>query len=272
MKILVTGSRGFIGKNLIHHLSSEHIVDGWEWGEDKFAQIADYDWVVHLGANSSTTETNVEQIMEQNFDYSKDLLTMCDRHWVNFQYASSASVYGPTTHFTEDGPLQPQSPYAWTKYLFDRHVLSVIDSVDCIVQGFRYFNVYGQMEEHKGAQASPVTKFTEQATKTGTIKLFENSDNYRRDFVCVDDVCKVHQLMFDTNTSGIWNVGTGNAVSFASVANAVANKYNATIELIPMPENLKGQYQAYTQANVDKLNSLIDIKWTSVEEYINGTS
>ncbi len=271
MKILITGHKGFIGQNLAVHLVNQgHEVEGWEYHPGVIPNPEGFDWVVHLGAISSTTFIDVDQIMEQNFENSVRLVQACDMMGVNFQYASSASVYGPTTHFTEDGPLQPQSPYAWSKYLFDRFINQFIDEFEITIQGFRYFNVYGPMEDHKGDQASPYTKFIKQAKENGLITLFENSDQYKRDFVCVEDVCQVHEKMFNSKSKGIFNVGTGKATSFDTVGRSIAKRYSADIRYIPMPDNLKAQYQKYTCANLDKLNSVIDITWTSIEDYING--
>jgi ADP-L-glycero-D-manno-heptose 6-epimerase len=273
MKILVTGYKGFIGSNLAIYLQNQgHEVEGWEWQPGIIPDPSSYDWVIHLGAISSTTFTDVDQIMEQNFEYSVRLLQVCDTMGVNFQYASSASVYGPTEHFTEDGQLLPQSPYAWSKYLFDRFVNQYKDEFSILVQGFRYFNVYGPGETHKGDQASPYTKFTQQAKENGIIKLFENSKQYKRDFVCVEDLCRLHEKMFEVDQSGIFNAGTGRAVSFDTVGRTIAKKYNADIEYIPMPDTLKGQYQKYTCANLEKLNSVVDMSWTSIEDYINATT
>ena len=137
------------------------------------------------------------------------------------------------------------------------------------IQGFRYFNVYGPNEDHKGEQASPIHKFTEQA-KVGNIKLFENSENYKRDFVCVSDICEIHEKMLDINEKGVYNIGTGTAISFQQVAEFVAKKHSADIEYIPMPNNLKDQYQEYTCANLDSLSTLVKHKFKSVEEYVNG--
>jgi len=100
--------------------------------------------------------------------------------------------------------------------------------------------------------------------------LFENSEKYKRDFVCVDDICKLHEKMFDVDANGIYNVGTGKPSSFYQVGHAIASKYNAEIRYVPMPENLKGQYQEYTCANLDKLNSIVDMQWTDIKDYING--
>ena len=270
MKILVTGYKGFIGSNIALYLMSKgHEVEGWEWQPGIIPSTEGYDWCIHTGAISSTTYTDVDQILEQNFEFSVRLAQVCENFGTNLQYASSASVYGPTDHFTEDGPLLPQSPYAWSKYLFDRFVNQFKDEFDITIQGFRYFNVYGSGEDHKGDQASPVTKFTQQAQEQGYINLFNNSNNYLRDFVCVDDICKLHEKMFDVKDSGIYNVGTGKPVSFQTVANCIAEKYGAEIKTIDMPENLKSQYQEYTCANLDKLNSIVDIEWKNIEDYIN---
>lgn len=270
MKILVTGHTGFIGSNVALYLQSKgHEVDGWEYVPGTIPDPSGYDWVIHLGAITSTTFTNVEEIMETNFEFSVRLAQTCDMMGVNMQYASSASVYGPTTHFIEHGPLQPQSPYAWTKYLFDRFIIQLKDEFRVNLQGFRYFNVYGQGEQHKGDQASPYTKFTQQAKDTGVIKVFEDSSKYLRDFICVDDICKVHEQMLNVDSSDIYNVGTGRAVSFETVAQTIANKNNATIEYIPMPDNIKSQYQEFTCAKMDKLNAVMDIDWIKIEDYIN---
>jgi ADP-L-glycero-D-manno-heptose 6-epimerase len=161
-------------------------------------------------------------------------------------------VYGLNTDFREDAPVDPRSPYAWSKYLFDRNAGS--QKFDGIrVQGFRYFNVFGPHEDHKGNQASPYHKFEKQAQETGVIKLFEGSENYLRDFVPVETVIDVHKKFLTVNESGLWNVGTGQATSFEAVARTIADKYNARIEYIPMPEDVKAQYQKYTCADVTKL-------------------
>jgi ADP-L-glycero-D-manno-heptose 6-epimerase len=271
MKILVTGYKGFIGSNIALYLMNQgHEVEGWDYIPNIVPSTEGYDWCIHEGAISSTTYTDVNQILEQNFEFSVRLAQVCENFGTNLQYASSASVYGPTTHFTEDKDLLPQSPYAWSKYLFDRFINQYVNEFNITIQGFRYFNVYGGYgEAHKGDMASPYTKFTKQAKEDGIIKVFENSENYKRDFVCVEDLCKLHEKMFDVNTSGIFNAGTGVAKSFETVAQAIAKKHNAAIEYIPIFENLKGQYQEYTCANLDKLNSVVDMKWTDIKDYIN---
>lgn len=250
MKILVTGHKGFIGQNMLRALS-EHAVTTYEWGEPKPTVIG-LDWVIHLGAISSTTETDVDKVMRQNYDFSRWLLLECAYHEVNLQYASSASVYGLNLDFSEDAPVNPMSPYAWSKYLFDRYVTAHTWS-GIQVQGFRYFNVYGPHEDHKGKQASPQHQFTKQAQETGVIKLFENSHNYRRDFVPVETVVDVHKTFFNVAESGIWNVGTGQPKSFDQVGRQIADQYDADITYIPMPPAIKNQYQTYTCADITKL-------------------
>jgi len=268
MKILITGFEGFIGKNLKSFLDKDHELFGYEWDTEFLPEVEGFDWVIHLGAISATTERDIDKVMLQNYEFSKWLFNECNTKGVNFQYASSASVYGCNTDFTEDAPKQPQSYYATSKYLFDRWVMQQQHKV--IVQGFRYFNVYGPHEDHKGDQASPVTKFFKQAKENKVIKLFENSDNYKRDFIYVGDCCNIHRYLLGTKETGIFNIGTGIATSFQTVAELVAKRYNAKIETIPMPEELKGQYQEYTCADIQKLSNVVNINFTKLEEFING--
>jgi len=251
MKILLTGYQGFIGQHLNEALKY-HSLTLHEWG-DRFPNLNNgYDWVLHIGAISSTAEKDVEKVLTQNFDFTIELYEKCkDR--INFQWSSSASVYGFGKEFTETAKPEPQNPYAWSKYLIERHILKNLP-VHTVAQGFRYFNVYGpEGEEHKGDQASPHYKFEQQARTTGVIKLFKNSENYLRDFVHVSKVVEVHKTFLDIKKSGIWNVGTGTPKSFEHVAKEIAKKYKARIEYIDMPENLKNHYQAYTCADLTKL-------------------
>ena len=251
MKILLTGHKGFIGSNMLNALK-EHEVTTFEWG-GTLPSIKGHDWVVHMGANSSTTERNIEKIMHQNVDFSVWLLNQCIKHGIDLQYSSSASVYGMRKeNFKEDQPVDPRNPYAWTKYLFERHVSNIEPKAlkGIRVQGFRYFNVYGKGEDHKEGQASPYHTFAKQYRETGKIKLFENSENYLRDFIPVEQVCKTHIDFFDVKESGVWNVGTGTPKSFLDVALSIAPV--EAIEYIPMPEKLRDSYQSYTCADMSK--------------------
>lgn len=251
MNILVTGNKGFIGQNMVERLTAKnHTITTFEWGE-KLPIIEGLDWVIHLGAISDTTETNVDKVMYQNLDFSVWLINECQKYNVNLQYASSASVYGLANDFTEDSLVDPRTPYAYSKYLFERFVKN--NNWTIIHQGFRYFNVFGPHEEHKGKQASPHTQFKLQAETNNKIVVFENSENYFRDFIHVYDVLDFHEKFFDIKESGVWNVGTGTTRSFMDVA----KEFNVPIETIPMPDNLKNSYQKYTCANLEKVQQTL---------------
>lgn len=258
MRILVTGHRGFIGSNLVKNLQEfySHEVFTYHWGDTW--PTWDLDWVIHLGAISSTTEGNVEKILTQNYEFTMELLHRCEENDVNIQYASSGSVYGLGRDFRETAPPDPRTPYAWTKYLVDRYVLSRDWPIR--VQGFRYFNVYGPGEDHK-PQPSPFTIFRKQAKETGVIKVFEGSENVLRDFVPVETVIDIQKKFFDVEESGIWNIGTDTTRSFQSIAEEVAAETGATIETVPMPEKLKGSYQYFTQADLTKLKKTLSGIW-----------
>jgi len=259
MNILITGYKGFIGQNMVKAMS-DHNLYFFDWGETFDTKLfKKLDWVIHLGAISSTTETDVEKVYRQNVDFTLSLISLCEKYDVNLQYASSASVYGLNTDFSEDAPKSPLSPYAWSKFIVDRymeHTQFINNSIK--VQGFRYFNVHGPHEDHKGDQASPYHKFEKQARETGIINLFEGSENYHRDFIHVDTICKIHEIMLNKNVCGIYNVGMGETKSFLEVAEEIAAKHNAKINYIPMPENIKKQYQFYTCADMTKLNEVIN--------------
>jgi ADP-L-glycero-D-manno-heptose 6-epimerase len=176
------------------------------------------------------------------------------RHFgVNFQFSSSASVYGLVSTFSEDAPVDPRTPYAWSKYLVERYLTNLRPS-NSVAQCFRYFNVYGpEGEEHKGDQASPFYKFKTQAELTGSVKVFEGSDKYLRDFIQVDDVVQLQQKFFDVSANGVYNIGSGKTISFLDVA----KKYSSNIVEVPMPEVLQSSYQQYTCANMSKTNEVL---------------
>ena len=250
MKILVTGASGFIGQNMVNGLREEHEVIPHEWGQT-ISKVPEVDWVVHLGAISSTVEQNIEKIYKQNLDFSINLYETCIKNNVNFQFASSASVYGLKSSFEESAPLDPQNHYARSKAMFEKYI--ELRKAPIITQTFRYFNVYGPHEDHKGGQASPHTQFTKQAKETGLIKLFEGSKNYKRDFINVAQIVDYHKRFFSVEESGVWNMGTGVAKSFYDVAEEIARYHAAKLEYIEMPHVLKNNYQEFTQANTVKL-------------------
>jgi ADP-L-glycero-D-manno-heptose 6-epimerase len=258
MKILITGHRGFIGQNALKHFQSNHEIICWDWSKYRPILDSSYDWVMHFGAITSTTETNVEKVLNQNLDFSIWLIEQCNSLGINFQYSSSASIYGLVSTFREDALVDPRTPYAWSKYLFERYVKN--KDWNIIHQGFRYFNVYGPGEDHKGSQASPYHQFTTQAKTYGRIKVFENSAHYHRDFVHVDRVIDTHKKFLNINQSGIWNIGTGTTRSFLDVATEIGKQYPSVIETIPMPDALKSSYQKYTCADLTHLNNTLNEK------------
>jgi len=156
MRVLVTGCEGFIGRNMMSylHLQPEWVVQGWNWSpnRDEWPVVLEYDWVIHLGAIADMTETDVEKVMYQNYDFTIWLYHECQKHGVNLQYASSSSVYGDTKNFSEFAPCTPQTAYAWSKYLSDRYIFSQTHTA--FVQGFRYFNVYGKWMHLRGRRAN----------------------------------------------------------------------------------------------------------------------
>lgn len=253
MKILVTGYKGFIAQNLIPQLS-DHEVSVFEWGEDE-PVIEGLDWVIHLGAESSTTETDVEKVMTKNYDFSMWLLSKCIDHGVNMQYASSASVYGKGIEFNEESPKDPRTPYAWSKYLFDRDAFQLNHAGKIILQGMRYFNVYGPHEDHKGSQASVYHQFQQQFSETGRVKVFEGSENFYRDFVYVNDAISMQMALMETGHNGVWNIGSGKITSIMDVAKLFTND----IDVIPFPKNLVHSYQEHTCADITKLRQTLGI-------------
>lgn len=249
MKIFLTGQAGFIGSNMLQALS-DHEVRTWEWGDSKF-DISGSDWVMHIGAISSTAESDVNRVLTQNYDFSCRLLDQCIHYGINIQYSSSASVYGLGRDFRETAPPDPRNAYAWSKYLFERYAESRRDNAvarGIRVQGFRYFNVYGPGEAHKGTQASPFYQFAKQAREQGVVRVFENSDQYLRDFVPVRTVIDYHLRFLHIPISGIFNIGTGRTQSFLDVA----KQFGRPIIEIPMPDHLRASYQTYTCADMTR--------------------
>ena len=294
--IIVTGGAGFIGSNLVKYLNLQdeediYIVDdlipekvgnllGLKFVKfftiESFFQEFD-DWksvkqIYHEGAISSTTETNKNKIDKFNTNFSIKLLHTALEFDIPFSYASSASVYGNGQSFNENSVLKPQSLYAESKALLDHEVTKVLAlKPKSKIQGFRYFNVYGECENHKGDQASPITKFTNQALDDGEICIFENSENFKRDFICVADVVRIKHMMSKKDANGIFNLGTGYAVSFRHIADLISKKFTASVKEIPFPSNLKGQYQSYTCADTTKLTSVIGYyEFISVDYYVES--
>jgi ADP-L-glycero-D-manno-heptose 6-epimerase len=224
-------------------------------------------------------ESDGHYMMENNYQYSLELLNHCQNEEVPFLYASSASVYGGGSVFKESRENEaPLNVYAYSKFLFDQIVRRRWHKRTSQIIGLRYFNVYGPREQHKGRMASVAFHFFNQYRAEGKVKLFEGCDGYAnggqlRDFVSIEDVVKVNMFFLDnSHKSGIFNLGTGQAQSFNDVAVATLNtlreaegksalthvelQQQGLLEYIPFPDALRGKYQSFTQADIGALRSV----------------
>ena len=306
MYIVVTGAAGFIGSNLVKALNARGesqviAVDNLQHA-DKFRNLADCEIaeyfdqdefparlvdgefdddiaaVLHQGACSDTMETDGRYMLANNYRYSISLLRHCQDNDIPFIYASSAAVYGAGPIFREDAEAEaPLNVYGYSKLLFDQYVRRTLPERTAQIAGFRYFNVYGPREAHKGRMASVVWHFFNQYRETGKVKLFEGSGGYaageqRRDFISVDDVVKANLDFLDhPQRSGIFNLGTGSATTFNAVAAATINACRVAegaaalpfetlhragaIEYVGFPLGLAGSYQSFTQADLGRLRA-----------------
>ena len=304
---IVTGAAGFIGSNLVKALNDRGItdiiaVDNLKQA-DKFKNLVDCDIadymskedfieqlnaglfdgdvaaILHQGACSDTMETDGRYMMQNNYQYSVDILNFCQDEEIPFLYASSASVYGMGPKFIESREYEsPLNVYAYSKFLFDQIIRRRWDERTAQIVGMRYFNVYGSREQHKGRMASVAYHFFNQYRVEGYVKLFEGIEGYAngaqlRDFVSIEDVVKVNMHFLDNpEQSGIFNLGTGKAQSFNDVAVAAINALRSSkgeskltleqmhsqqlIRYITFPEQLKGKYQSFTQADISALRKV----------------
>jgi ADP-L-glycero-D-manno-heptose 6-epimerase len=312
-RIVVTGAAGFIGSNIIRGLNARGLtdviaVDDLTQG-DKFRNLADLhiadyvdagqfygqfeagaygkvDAVFHQGACSDTMESDGKFMMGNNYTLSCRLFSACQLQCVRLLYASSAATYGGSASFREEPEFErPLNVYGYSKLLFDQFVRrhhpvgagTGSSGPMPQVAGFRYFNVYGPHEQHKGRMASVAYHQFHQFQAEGCVKLFGEYGGYgagqqMRDFVFVDDVVAVNLWFFDhPNQSGLFNLGTGRAQPFNDVALAVVNTLRALkneppltledaskaglITYVPFPAALQGKYQCYTQADLTRLKS-----------------
>ena len=273
--IVVTGASGFIGSNLVKELVNRGeknimCVD-YECRVEYFKDLPvlftppgefynhmekynHIDVIFHEGAISSTTETDTKKLFEKNVQCTWNLIYYCRDNNIPLQYASSASVYGnPSIEewHNPNKPLTPLNHYAKSKQQIDYVADLVINSKrpPKLLQGMRYFNVYGPNEDHKGDQASPYSKFTKQLKETGKIKLFEGSKEFYRDFISVEELIDKKLKIWYNQPNGIYDIGTSKPKSFYEVALEVGGSDNV-IEWVPMPSNLVEHYQKYSCANM----------------------
>jgi ADP-L-glycero-D-manno-heptose 6-epimerase len=300
MYYVVTGAAGFIGSRIVEalnragvsdiiavdnlsrsskvaNLTRLEIADFIDKGE--FLQRLDsFDGAVeallHQGACSDTMELDGRYMMENNYRYSKTLLDWCQEAEVPLLYASSASVYGASSEFREERACErPLNVYGYSKFLFDQLVRRALPGNTAQIAGFRYFNVYGPNEAHKGRMASVAFHAYHQLLTSGKVQLFEGSAGYgngeqRRDFIHVDDVVNVNLWFLEhREVSGIFNCGTGRAQTFNQLAAAAINAMQGSehssrelasrglIEYISFPEGLKERYQSFTEADLTRLRT-----------------
>jgi ADP-L-glycero-D-manno-heptose 6-epimerase len=293
-RVLVTGGAGFIGSALVWELNRRGCADvvvadfaahAGKRGNLDSLKITDYvepsilltrlrsnalgkfDFVFHLGACSSTTETDEDFLRKNNFEYSRDLADWALKSGVRFVYASSAATYGDGSAGMDDTDLQllerlqPLNPYGRSKQLMDLHAWRQ-GWLDHVV-ALKYFNVFGPNEGHKGDMQSVVRKSFSQIRETGVIRLFKSyrpeykHGEQRRDFLYVKDaVAMTLHLAANREAHGIFNIGSGEANSWNDLAHFVFDALGQKphIEYIEMPETIRGQYQYFTQANIQKLH------------------
>ena len=310
--IIVTGGAGFIGSNIVAELQEQGykdiVVVDWLGNEDKWKNIAkrelaaivapenmfsylekhkdEIDAIIHMGAISTTTETDVDLIIRSNFELSWKLWEFCRDNNVQFIYASSAATYGDGTQgFIDDNSLEalnalrPLNPYGWSKAVFDRKVArEILEGRKTPKQyvGLKFFNVYGPNEYHKGGQKSVIAHIFPVVKNNEEVKLFKSyNPKYKdgeqlRDFVWVGDIVNVIMWMLrNPKVNGIFNVGTGQARSFYDLAKATwtAMGKEPKIGFKEMPETLKDKYQYYTQADLTHLRHVgYNQAMTSLEE------
>ena len=307
--ILITGGAGFIGSALAKTLNKlghtdlvivDKLEDSTKWknlrgikymeyihADELFAGdyddlIADTDLIFHMGANSSTTEKNMDFLMKNNVAYTQALFRFAATKNIPFIYASSAATYGDGEMGYSDDHLKlpdlmPLNPYGYSKQLVDEWILREEKKPDHWY-GLKFFNVYGPNEYHKEEMRSLVHKSFEQISVNASVKLFKSyKDKFKdgeqlRDFIYVKDVVRVMIELANPDkfgSSGIYNLGTGKARSFLDLVNATFKAMNvpSKIEFIDMPESIKDQYQYFTQADMGKLKSVIPgFEFTSLEE------
>jgi len=304
---LVTGGAGFIGSAFLAELNAQGIDDilvvdrlgsSDKWRNlrnkkiddfltvDRFVELLSRNAlpkkitaVVHLGACSSTVEQNADYMVQNNYRFSRELAEWALSQKLRFIYASTAATYGDGSQGFSDAEesipsLLPLNIYAYSKQLFDFWALNT-KALQSMV-GLKFFNVYGPNEYHKGPMRSVIHKAFEQIISHGRVELFKsahpdfNDGEQSRDFIYVKDCTKILSWFLEhPETNGIFNLGTGKARSYNDLANAVFNALDkpSSIHYIEMPEEIRDKYQNYTQAEMEKLQSVIpSLSFQSLED------
>lgn len=304
--IIITGGGGMIGSMIAWHLNTkldrddlvivDHITHENQWQNLVHRHYVEYldrdqlfdfledndeiEAVIHMGAISATTERDFNKLLEANIHYSQDLWIWCTENKVPFFYASSAATYGDGSAGYDDASiadLRPLNGYGYSKHFFDQWALrQTPENSPPSWAGFKFFNVYGPNEYHKERMASVVFHTFNQFSQTGTMKLFKGTKagikdgEQLRDFVYVKDCANIIAHFFQNKAAnGIYNIGTGQARSFKDLAtNVMENMGKAPhITYIDMPEDLRGKYQYFTQANMAKLRAAgYTMPMTSLED------
>ncbi|MGL6196785.1 MAG: ADP-glyceromanno-heptose 6-epimerase [Thermoguttaceae bacterium] len=300
--IIVTGGAGFIGSNILSGLETagynDVVVVDWLGDDEKWKNIAkrnlfdvvspeelddfllkyktEIETIVHMGAISTTTEKNVDKIVQSNIRLTWNLWEYCRDLGKRLIFASSAATYGAGENGFDDddsqeylSKLRPLNPYGWSKAFIDRKIAGIVAAEDKRLTppqfvGLKFFNVYGPNEYHKGGQKSVVAHIFPKVKNDEEVSLFKSyNPRYEdggqlRDFVWVGDIVDVTLwLLENPQVNGLFNVGSGEARTFADLAEAVWNSLDKTpkIKYIDMPEGLREQYQYYTEANMTKLRA-----------------
>ena len=291
MRIIVTGGAGFIGSAIVWRLNQlGHddilIVDRADetdkWKNLAPLAFADYldadefidelslhreaDAIFHMGACSSTTETDADYMLRNNYQYTKDVAEFAVANDIRFIYASSAATYGDGTAGMDDGTadldkLRPLNVYGYSKHLFDR--VAARNGMFGSIVGLKYFNVFGPNEDHKGDMRSLVNKAFGQINETGTLRLFKSASpdyadgEFGRDFVYVKDAVEMTLHFMDRNGGGLFNVGSGRMNTWNALAEAIFRALDLpkAVEFIEMPENLRDRYQYHTQADLRRIRA-----------------
>ena len=296
--VLITGAAGFIGSNLCFYFQNNYpdctiialdcfrsgetfsngnlksfghfknllgfngIVISGDINDNKLLESLEknyqFDYIFHQAAISDTTALEQDIMLKTNVNAYESLLKIAIRHNANMIYASSAATYGDSNRF-EVGYEKPNNVYGFSKVMMDNITYEYLKKdLDISIVGLKYFNVYGPREFYKNKTASMVVQFGHQILKGLTPKLFEGSDKILRDFIYIEDIIQANVLATNPKNSGVYNVGTGNARSFEDIVNILQKELEIDNGKEYIPNPYVGQYQFFTQANIETTKENLD--------------